>query len=313
MKNIDLHLLTKVSVLYYREGLTHQAISKRLGISRQSVGRFLQKARKEGVVQIHIDSPLLHCTELESQLESRFSLKEAVVVSPAVETEESVKKTLGKAGAEFLMRRVQSGDILGVSWGSTVLECAQHLKPLDTENVTVVQLNGSLDVASYSTRAEYIVDRMARAFNGKMVTISAPMIVDRPEILDSIKSDSRVAAALEMADKSRIAIFGIGDISENSSPYKAGYFDQALIHELGRHGVVGEICGRFYDADGKIAAPEIQQRILAIELDNLKKKKFSVAIAGQPKKIEAIRGLLKGGYSNVLITDETTARELLKY
>jgi deoxyribonucleoside regulator len=193
-----------------------------------------------------------------------------------------------------------------------VLECAQHLKPLDTENVTVVQLNGSLDVGSYSTRAEYIVDHMAKAFNGKMVTISAPMIVDRSEILNSIKSDSRVAAALDMAEKSKVAIFGVGDISENSSPYKAGYFDQALIHELDRHGAVGEICGRFFDIEGKIAAPEIQKRTLAVELDSLKKKKFSVAIAGQPKKIQAIQGLLKGGYCNVLITDEATARELLK-
>jgi deoxyribonucleoside regulator len=312
MKSHDLHLLTKVAVLYYREGLTHQAISHRLGISRQSVGRFLQRARKEGLVQINIDSPLLHCTELESGLEDKYSLKEAVVVSPATETETSIKKTLGKAGAEFLMRRVQSGDVLGVSWSSTVLECAQQLQPLDTHNVTVVQLNGSLDVGSYSTRAEYIVDQMARAFNAKMITISAPMLVDRPEILDSIKSDSRVASALEMAEKSRIAIFGVGDISESSSPYKAGYFDQALIRELDRHGAVGEICGRFYNAEGKIAAPDIQRRTLAVELDNLKKKKFSVAIAGQPKKVAALLGMLKGGFCNVLITDESTALELLK-
>ena len=311
MKNPDLHLLTKVAVLYYREGLTHQAISKRLGLSRQSVGRFLQRARREGLVQIHIDSPLLHCTELESQLESRYSLREAVVVSPVTETELSIKRTLGKAGAEFLMRRVQSGDTLGVSWGSTVLECAQQLKPLETENVTVVQLNGSLDVGSYSTRAEYVVDQMARAFNGKMVTISAPMLVDRPEILDSLKSDSRVAAALETAEKSRIAIFGVGDVSENSSPYKAGYFDLALIQELNRHGAVGEICGRFYNAEGKIAAQDIQKRTLAVDLESLKKKKFSVAIAGQPKKVTALKGMLKGGFCNVLITDEATARELL--
>ena len=98
MNKIDLHLLTKVAVLYHRDGLTHQAISKRLGISRQSVGRLLQKAVAEGVVQIQIDSPVLHCTELESLLEKRYSLKEAIVVSPAVETEVSTKKPLERPG-----------------------------------------------------------------------------------------------------------------------------------------------------------------------------------------------------------------------
>ena len=183
---------------------------------------------------------------------------------------------------------------------------------MDTDHVTVVQLNGSLDVGSYSTRAEYIVDHIAKAFNGQMVTISAPMIVDRPEILNSLKSDSRISAALQTAGKARIAIFGVGDITERSSPYKAGYFDQGLIQELRSHGAVGEVCGRFFDVNGKIAAEEIQKRTLAIDLDNLKEKQFSVAIAGQPKKIEAIRGLLRGAYCNVLITDEATAKALLE-
>jgi acetolactate synthase small subunit len=49
----------------------------------------------------------------------------------------------------------------------------------------------------------------------------------------------------------------------------------------------------------------------AIDLDNLKQKKLSIAIAGSPNKIEVILGMLRGRYCHVLITDEETAKCLL--
>jgi hypothetical protein len=52
-------------------------------------------------------------------------------------------------------------------------------------------------------------------------------------------------------------------------------------------------------------------RTLAIELENLKQKAFSIAIAGSPRKVDAVLGMLRGNYCNVLITDEETAKALL--
>ena len=48
------NLLYKASWYYYMEGLTQQAISEKLGISRIKVLRLLDRARQEGIVQIHI-------------------------------------------------------------------------------------------------------------------------------------------------------------------------------------------------------------------------------------------------------------------
>lgn len=311
MKSIDLHLLTKIAVLYYRQGMTQEDVAERLGLSRQKVGRYLEQAVQRGIVKFQIESPLLFSTELETRLEQLFQLKEAIVVSPAVESEEVIKEALGMACAGLLERVVQSGDILGVSWGSTVLQCARHLKPVKRENVTVVQLNGSLDVGSYSTRAEYLVDRIAHAFNARVVTLPAPMLVDKPEILESLLNDSRIAAVLELARRANIALFGVGDISDYSSPYKAGYFDKSLMQKLQNSGTVGEICSRFFNRNGLPSALDIQSRTLAIDLDNIKQKPLSIAVAGMLHKVEAILGMLKGRLCNVLITDEATAKTLL--
>jgi deoxyribonucleoside regulator len=307
----DLKILTKIALLYYRDGLTHEEIASRQGISRQTVGRYIERARREGLVDIQIKSPLLFAAELETSLEKDFNLKEALVVSPAVEGEEAVRDALGMAGAEFLEQHIRPGDTFGVSWGGTVLEVGRHLKSVICRNVTVVQLNGSMDVGGYSTRAEYMVDLVARAFDAQMVTFSAPMLVDRPQILESLLSDSRIAAALNVARKANIALFGVGDVSESSSPFKVGYYDQKLLEKARRDGAVGEICGRFYDSRGLLCSPKLDQRTLAVELENLKQKSLSIAIAGSPRKAGAILGMLRGHYCNVLITDEETARALL--
>lgn len=311
MGDDDVRLLTKIATLYYKNGFTQAQIAQRLGMSRQTVGRRLDKALVTGVIEIHIRSPLLYAAELELQIEKAFNLAEVIVVKPAAETEEAIKEALGEAGAEFLQRRVQQEDVVAVSWSSTVLQCAMRLRPTEARRVTVTQMNGSMDRTSYSTRAEYIIDCIARAFEGQALPLVAPMMVDKPEIKDSLLSDSRIAAALELASRADIALFGIGDVSEQSSLYKAGYVDDAMLHYLQAAGAAGDICGRFFDAEGRLCVPELDQRTLAIELDTLRSRKVAVAIAGGLHKTLAILGTLRGGYANVLITDEQTARALL--
>jgi deoxyribonucleoside regulator len=307
----DIRLLTKTATLYYKGGMTQQAIAERLGISRQTTGRYLKRAEEIGIVKIDIESQLLQSTELENELEAAFGLAESVVVTPLTETDQAVKFALGQAGAAFLMRRVQAGDIVGVAWSSTVLACAIQLTSADARNVTVVQMNGSMDSTTFSTRAEYIVEHIARAFGGATVNLIAPLIVDHPSIKNSLLSDSRIAATLELAGRSHVALYGVGNVSTHSSLFKAGYLDDELLAKLEASGAVGEICGRFYDARGKICMHKLDERVVAVDLDNLKTKRISVAIAAGEHKVDAILGLLGGKYCNVLITTDDTASALL--
>lgn len=307
----NVRLLTKVATLYYRNRETQEAIAARLGLSRQTVGRYLKRAEEQGIVEIHIQSPLLFATELENRLEEAFGLAEAIVVVPPADTDEAVKEALGEAAAAFLQRRVHNGDIIGVSWSSTLLECARHLERGLPRRVTVVQMNGSMDRSSYSTRAEYIIDRIARAFGGEAVTLVVPMLVERIDIKTSLLSDSRIVAALDMAGRANVALFGVGDVSERSSLYNAGYVDDTMLARLRAAGAVGDICGRFYDVQGRPCISEINERTLAVELETLRSKALSVAVAGTARKVDAILGALRGRYCNVLITDEEAARALI--
>jgi DNA-binding transcriptional regulator LsrR (DeoR family) len=77
-------------------------------------------------------------------------------------------------------------------------------------------------------------------------------------------------------------------------------------------GVVGDICLRFYDAQGKLVSTPLHNRVIGMELEALKSAKRVVGVAGGERKEAAIRGALRGGWINVLITDKQTAELLLR-
>ncbi|HEX7555913.1 MAG TPA: sugar-binding domain-containing protein, partial [Leptolinea sp.] len=55
----------------------------------------------------------------------------------------------------------------------------------------------------------------------------------------------------------------------------------------------------------------LNQRIVGLELDALKKIPLTVGIAAMQNKVIPITAALKGGYLKVLITDEETAKDVL--
>jgi DNA-binding transcriptional regulator LsrR (DeoR family) len=65
-----MHLLTKVSTLYYVGQQTQQEIADRLRLSRPRVSRLLAEALERGIVQISIAPPTGLYTDLETRLEA---------------------------------------------------------------------------------------------------------------------------------------------------------------------------------------------------------------------------------------------------
>jgi DNA-binding transcriptional regulator LsrR (DeoR family) len=53
------------------------------------------------------------------------------------------------------------------------------------------------------------------------------------------------------------------------------------------------------------------ERVIGLNLQDLKKIKIVIGIAGGSRKMAAISGALKGELINVLITDERTAKAVL--
>lgn len=309
----NIRLLIKVALLYYNEKLTEQEISARLGISRPKVSRLLKKALEIGIVEIKINTNN-DLTSMEKEIEKKYKLQEVKIVEYKTEENELLKKELGKAAAELLVRIIKNGDIIGVSWGTTIALIPQFIKINKKLNTCLfVPLVAGLGQAPYEIQANNIAIEFAKAFGAKWQLLHAPAIVENLEVKKSILSDSMVKKSLEIAAKADVAIVGIGGPINTSTILESGYFGENEINELNREGAIGDICSRFFDINGNICErAEINNRIIAISLEQLKQIKRVVGVAGGKNKIQAIKSAVKGGYINILVTDTVTAEELLK-
>jgi DNA-binding transcriptional regulator LsrR (DeoR family) len=78
---------------------------------------------------------------------------------------------------------------------------------------------------------------------------------------------------------------------------------------LRREGAVGDVCLRFFDsAGGHIST--LDERVIGIGVDTMRRIPRRVGVAGGPAKYAAIRAAIRGGWVNVLITDQHTAHKL---
>ena len=77
-------------------------------------------------------------------------------------------------------------------------------------------------------------------------------------------------------------------------------------------GAQGDILLHFFDQDGKQIESQINDRLVGISIKELKELNNVVGVAAGESKVEAIRAALKGGYLDIIITDEATAAGILE-
>lgn len=309
MKNLS--KLIEVARLYYQFDLSQQKIAEKLGISRPSVSRMLQQAKEKGIVQIKIFDLSESTEKLANSVKEAFNLKHCIVIPVPEYNDESMKVELGKAAAAYIGEIVQNGDIIGTTWGTTLYEVAQRVKPKNVKGVSVVQLNGGISYSETNTYAAEILNDLSAAFNTFPHFLPLPAVVDHPVVASAIHSDQQIKRVLNLGKQCDIALYTVGELTKESTLFKAGYFSAEDFELLKSQNAVGDICSRIIDVKGNICNQQLDERTIGINLSDLKNKHYSILIAGGMEKVDAIIGALKGQFTNVLITDQNTAQILL--
>ncbi|MDP4551769.1 sugar-binding transcriptional regulator [Alkalihalobacillus macyae] len=297
--------------LYYQLDNSQQEIAKKLSVSRPTVSRLLKQAKAEGIVEITIHDPSQDVNKLALELADTFGLLDArVTIVPQFE-DRIVKKQIGKVAADYLNSTLQDNDLIGVSWGTTLNEVGKNLRHKLLKNVSVVQLNGGISYSETNTYAYEIIQMLGRAFHATSHFLPVPAIVDHLLVKQTLEEDRHIRKVLDMGRNANIALFSVGIPTNDSVIVQAEYVSEQELDTIHSKSV-GEICSRFFDERGKLIHKELNARTIGIDLEELSRKEKSILAAGGPKKIEAIYGALQGGYANILVTDQYTARALLE-
>ncbi len=306
-------LMVRIARMYHEQGLRQADIAAELHVSQPRVSRLLKRAGEVGIVRTTVSEPGGVFTGLERRLEQRYGLQEAVVVDPGADGDEL--RPLGSAAAAYLETTLIGGDRIGISsWSATLLAAVDALRPSATRVAeTVVQLVGGVGESRVQVDATRLLTRLAAATGAEPVFLPAPGLLGSSAARESLMADPSVLTVAAHWPQLTMALVGIGTTEPSpllqSSGNAIAEADQAALRS---QGAVGDVCLRYFDAEGQPVSTDFDDRVIGISPDVFRAIPRRIAVAGGGRKVPAVRGALLGGWVNVLITDVATARALVE-
>ncbi len=295
--------------MYYDDGLTHEQIAKKLHLSRVAVTRLLQRARREGILQIKITKPLPLQYELERRLQNAFDLSAAVVVKARASLDETLD-AVGRAGAEHLKQVIFPNCRLGVGWSRTVSRMAPHLeKPATPISCVVNELAGSVLDPEHPYSISWLI---AQVLEARVEALPAPVVMTSSEARQALLNEPGISTAMEHAKQCDIAFVGLGDLEPDCTLVRTGFMTVEQRAELQAKGAVGDMLMRFFDVSGRHVPSPLDPRVISLSRAEIERIPYVVTLVAGPTKVNAIVGALRGRLCHCIILDTATAEQVLE-
>jgi DNA-binding transcriptional regulator LsrR (DeoR family) len=310
----ELRLIARVAQMYHVEGRRQAEIASHLRLSQASVSRMLKRAEEEGIVRTTVASPPGTYGELETGLRERYALPEAIVVECAEDRDGAIMSRIGEAAAHFLETTMQRDEVIGVSsWSETILKMVDNIHPMKTGAAKyVVQTLGGMGNPAVQTHATHLTTRLAKLTGAEPRLLTSQGVAQSREAKLVMLGDPYVRETMDLFSRISLAFIGIGAIEPSRMLATSGnVFSERELKELADAGAVGDMSLRFFDGEGRPVKTPLDERVIGIDLNELRAVDRVVGCAGGRGKTAAIAGALRTGVLSVLITDKFTAARLL--
>jgi DNA-binding transcriptional regulator LsrR (DeoR family) len=307
----DRAALIKAARMYFLDGRSQDDVARALGTSRSNVSRMLTAARAQGIVEIRVHDQTSREKELEQALQERFELAHVRVAAfrPGVDA----LAAAGDLAAQWLDESLRDGQVLGLSWGTSLQAMVESFSVDQPRSVEVVPLIGGLSPADSFVAGQELVRELAGRLGATYRYLHAPALLRSETARDALLAEPTVAEVLERAKAADIAMVGIGSVGTGSS--------SEMLHWLGLSDgerqaflasePIGDTCCRFFDAAGRAVPGVVQDRVLAVDLDDLRRIPTVIGVATGVEKARGVLGALRGALIDGLITDASLALALL--
>jgi len=306
--------VAEIARAYYERDLTQQRVAQQFGISRSQISRYLQEARDRDIVQFRIVAPDTRDGEAETRLKAWFPhLREVIVAAVFSDHELVARRAVGRASAHLLGRLVKPGATVCFGAGRTLAEMVDMLETGRHTGVTIAQGMGNAGHEGLDIDYNAIANAAASAFGGRSVQINAPAILGHgASAADLETSNPQIHDALAIARSADVYVMGIGSMTSDEIYVTTGLISLGELGEVAADGAVGDLCGNFFDIEGRPVPGPFVDRVVGIRLEDLRKAPVVVGCVAGTGKVQAIVGALTGRYLNALVTDEHTAHGVLE-
>ncbi|MEG2601329.1 MAG: sugar-binding domain-containing protein [Carnobacterium sp.] len=300
-------LLLKTAILYYEDAVTQSDIAKKLNISRPTVASLLQEAKEKGIVKISIQHSNLQVMKLQKKLLADYPLKNIKIVP---NSQKDIKKAAGKLCAELVEPLLNSISSMGIGWGTTLYEYANEAEYLKFAHLKIIPLIGGIGLSEVRIHSNHLAFMLSEKYHSDVSYFYAPALADTLELKDTLLQTNLVKDVLQEGKQVELAILGIGDPLHSTTYQKLNYITESNLSSLKKAHAVGDIGSTIFTKDGTPITEGFAQRLLGIELSDIKKIPRVVIVATGIEKAESIKALLKLGVITDLIIDEKIAKLL---
>ncbi len=303
-RETDLRL--RAAWLYFGHGLTQQAVSDRLGVSRSKVLRLLEEVRARQEVRIWVtggpDSTVAHAIALEDA----FQIERVIVVPGNAAPDDGGTAAVGMALGRELAAMMAPDLLIGVGWGRTLHASLTAFAPRRQTGCRVVSLLGGSVDPEIAYAFEYPW-RFASRLGAECQLFPSPVVVASPDVRRSLLDDSGMAGILELGCALDLAIYSVGDAGPRGTSLSRRLIPPDIYADMAGLGSVADVLCQLIDAEGKDIPHPIQDRLMALPLDDLSKAKRRVLAVAGADRAQAIRAAVRRTKPTLLVIDEPAA------
>lgn len=307
MEDAEWRLLSAMARRFYLENASKTDLAEEFSVSRFRVARLLKQARDAGVVTIRVQERHGQRTALADDLQAHLGLQECVVIG-AGRTEEANRSRLASTAVGFIQERVRDGDVVGFSWGRTMVSLGEDLTDLPA--CTIVQLTGTVG-DDFSQSPVEVVRRIAGRSAVTPLPLYAPLFAASPDAAMHLRAEPAIERVRRRWAALDMAVLSVGSWVPPITQLAVLISPQDRV-ELDREGAKAEIAGIFLREDGSVIDAAVVHRRISVSPDELEATPRVLAVAGTVEKAGAIAAVARSGLVTSLITDDLTAVALLQ-
>ena len=241
---------------------------------------------------------------LQEELRCKLGINKVILIPGSYENNNSLMKEIGKQAANYFLSVIKENDVISIAGGSTMLEFAKGIKSDKKFNsVVVVPARGSVGL-DVETQSNNVVAEVSKNIHSKFKLLNIPdELCD--ESIKTLTQEPEIKSTLELIENSNVLVFSIGRADEmvkrrKLSDEKANYIKEK--------GAVGEAFGHYFNKKGEIV---YKLNTVGIDMENFQAKREVIAVFAGRKKAEAFIPISQLNKNLVLVTDETSAKEIL--
>ena len=250
-------------------------------------------------------SDAMGLNELQEEVRQHLGIKKVVLIPGSYDNNHSLLKDISKQASKYFLHVIKEDDIVSIAGGSTMLEFAKSIKSDKKYNsVTVVPARGSvgLDVETQSNNVVAEVSKNIHA-NYKLLNVPDQLC---EESIKTLTQEPEIKNTLELIKNSNVLVFSIGRADEMVKRRK---LSDEKAKDIMNKKAVGEAFGHYFNKKGEIV---YKLNTVGIDMESFKNKRETIAVFAGRKKAEAFIPISKINKNIVLITDEESAKEILK-